>query len=273
MDNFKLYLIRCITNLHVGNGDSSYSIIDNQVQRDVITGFPVINSSSLKGSLRAYLKHNTNDDDILKKIFGHEELGVGKYKIFQGTLLSIPVRSNVKPFFRATCPRIIKEFKEFADSFNFNLESGLEKLIKLIDNNKNSSFSFDVEEKNDSDIKIEGLTCEIKKIEDKYIKKSEIEKLFGEDLLILDDDKFFEIIKELPIIARNKLENGESQNLWYEEIVPRESRFYFGVFEEKNCKYENIFKKITDEALQIGGNATIGYGFCDIEPIKAGDRR
>lgn len=41
--------------MHVGSGDASYTLIDNQVQRDVITGFPTINSSSLKGSLRSFL--------------------------------------------------------------------------------------------------------------------------------------------------------------------------------------------------------------------------
>ncbi|MCS4455235.1 RAMP superfamily CRISPR-associated protein [Clostridium botulinum] len=55
MDNFKIYTIRCLTNMHVGSGDASYTLIDNQVQRDVITGFPTINSSSLKGSLRSFL--------------------------------------------------------------------------------------------------------------------------------------------------------------------------------------------------------------------------
>ncbi|MCW7999955.1 hypothetical protein CFK35_19015, partial [Clostridium sp. cpc1] len=80
---------------------------------------------------------------------------------------------------------------------------------------------------------------------------------------------FYEIIRELPIIARNKLNDGESENLWYEEVVPRETRFYFGTILSKKApkEYEDIFDKITEDFVQIGGNATIGYGYCDIKSI------
>src|SRR3712207_7893454 len=95
--------------MHVGNGDTNFNIIDNEVQRDVITGFPTINPSSLKGSLREFCQNGLSDIEI-KTIFGDEEKGIGKYKFFGASLLSIPVRSNVRPFFRAICPLIVEEF-------------------------------------------------------------------------------------------------------------------------------------------------------------------
>ncbi|WP_333859553.1 type III-B CRISPR module RAMP protein Cmr4 [Clostridium sp.] len=261
MSNFEVYIIKCLTNMHVGSGNASYSIIDNQVQRDVITNFPTINSSSLKGSLREYLK-NKIGNEIVKYIFGDDkEHGIGKYKIFPGMLLSIPVRSDQKPFFRATCQRIIRDFKNLIDSFHYKkleLKLELEKLIEQLNEEKSISNCIEGE------VNIENYKCNITKVDDSII-TSKINSMFGQDLIILDDATFLKIVSELPIIARNKLENGESQNLWYEEVVPRESRFYFGVINGEDNQLD--FKKITEEPVQIGGNATIGYGYCNIEKV------
>lgn len=66
----------------------------------------------------------------------------------------------------------------------------------------------------------------------------------------------------LPIIARNHLNNGISDNLWYEEFVPRGSVFYTVIMTpEKECALN------FGEPVQIGGNASIGYGFTKIEEI------
>ena len=65
----------------------------------------------------------------------------------------------------------------------------------------------------------------------------------------------------LPIIARNVLENGESKNLWYEQIVPAETVFYTLIDDRDDSALANKIRE--DNALvQIGANATIGYGYC-----------
>lgn len=284
MDNFEIYKIRCLTNMHVGSGDVSYTLIDNQVQRDVITGFPTINSSSLKGSLRSCLDPQKEESSGIRYIFGHKEDGIGKYKIFPGMLLSIPVRSNVKPFFRATCPRIIKDFLGFIEKFQLKtkdiqnietLKNDLKELQKVTDENKNSicilkNFNSDIDIKSNKKLMVEGIKANLK--EKVLLKKEErIKEIFGENLILIDDNSFSEIVNRLPVIARNKLNNGESENLWYEEIVPRETRFYFAVISPKSEsnkeEYKTVFNKVTRKLVQIGGNATIGYGYCDIESI------
>ncbi|MBU5593310.1 type III-B CRISPR module RAMP protein Cmr4 [Clostridium sp. MSJ-4] len=269
MGNLKLYSIRCLTNLHVGNGDASYSIVDNQVQRDVITNFPTINSSSLKGSLKNFLNPENTESKEIKYIFGDKNEGIGHYKIFPGMLLSIPVRSNKKPFFRATCPRIIKDFLDFTDTFKYSLDykDDLEKIKSFAEKNPNSisvikCFNKDIED--DKNLKVEGFDASLKN-ELNFKSNENLENLFGKDLIVMDDLTFSEIVAKLPVIARNKLNNGESENLWYEEVVPRETRFYFGVIQGKN--YSDIFENIVEKVVQIGGNATIGYGFCDITSI------
>ena len=39
---FHVFKIRCLTNLHVGSGDINYNIVDKEVEKDPVTGVPVI---------------------------------------------------------------------------------------------------------------------------------------------------------------------------------------------------------------------------------------
>ena len=63
------------------------------------------------------------------------------------------------------------------------------------------------------------------------------------------------------------MNNGKSENLWFEEVVPRESKFYTIIIQEENK--ENTAVKTFDEIIsrdiiQIGANGSVGYGFCKI---------
>jgi len=79
-----------------------------------------------------------------------------------------------------------------------------------------------------------------------------------------DDQIFAELATELPVIARNHLDDGGiSQNLWYEEVVPREAVFGFAVLVPDGDNYFDIFNQNIDgKVIQIGANATVGYGLC-----------
>ena len=63
--------------------------------------------------------------------------------------------------------------------------------------------------------------------------------------------------EHLPIIARNKLDNGESVNLWYEQVLP--SKSVLGTVIE--CGDE-LIDALNGKIVQIGANATVGYGYC-----------
>ena len=62
----------------------------------------------------------------------------------------------------------------------------------------------------------------------------------------------------LPIIARNCLENGESTNLWYEQVLPSLSVLATVIVTKESGQMDLLNEKI----VQIGANATIGYGYC-----------
>jgi len=265
-NNKQIFIIDVLTNMHVGSGDTNYNIVDKEVQRDIVTNHPTINSSSLKGALREYFKYKNSS--IVDYIFGSErnkgksKSESGKYTFFNANLLFLPVRSNKKQFFYGTCPALIKDFKEelmmFQNNNNFFCE--IDKYFNAVKDDKPVVFL-----KEDKDLTIEGF----KKFH--FLKADGIINRFQiniKDIVIFSDDDFKkEISTNLPVIARNKLENGESKNLWYEEVVPKKSIFYFGVITGQEYKDEFI-EIITDEPVQIGANATIGYGYCDISCLE-----
>ncbi|MDD6069236.1 MAG: RAMP superfamily CRISPR-associated protein, partial [Clostridiales bacterium] len=89
----KTFLIKmeCLTNLHVGNGDVNYNIVDNEVEKDYATGSPVINSSGIKGAFRSYF--STADGETVTAWFGSspkekENHQRGKLKFIGAALLA-----------------------------------------------------------------------------------------------------------------------------------------------------------------------------------------
>lgn len=258
------YLISCLTNMHVGSGGANYGVIDNLVQRDSISNMPAIYSSSLKGALREFFKDKWGENDSkLNYIFGMDSTRnpdtkgkdeIGHYKFFPADLLVLPVRSNKKPFYRATAPMLIDTINTKAKAFKVKaFENG----ITFPDN---CNFT-NPDPASENFVVLEDWAATV---DPTFITDTNL----GYNVAGFDDDAFKKLAKKLPVIARNKLDNGESKNLWYEEVVPRESRFVF--FVAKDGRYSTDFDDEFKKAIaivQIGANASIGYGYVTITKI------
>lgn len=228
-----VYMIRCLTNLHVGVGGANYNVVDNPVQRDVTDRRPCIYSSSLKGALRQFFASLQPDTIDIDYIFGPDNDGAaekdnktGHFNFLQANLLAFPIQASVKEdipegYKLCSCPAWKESLKELGQHMG-----------------------------------VAGIV---------------FPDFTEEEQKVLADAH-----ESLPIIARNYLKNGESKNLWYEEVVPAESRFVFFVTYPENTgkeKPEDIFKKfdalLTNEKsiVQIGANSSIGYGLCKISNI------
>jgi len=271
----ELFIIKCKSNLHVGLGDSNYGVIDKLVQRDVVNELPCIYSSSLKGGFREYFEEKLNQKKLADDIFGKGSnkkstgMDKGAFIFQQANLLSIPLRSNTRPYFNAVSPFIIAEWLVLASlsdySFPDALKNELDEIAKLSPKNDNPIIMEDIndliiEDFEDFDVKPD-------------LKFPELRKMIGNDLVILSTDDMKRITDDyhLPVIARNKLENGQSKNLWYEQIVPRESNFAtFVMFNSPtgNAIKDNVFSTNVDEKIvQFGGDSSIGYGYCEVKSI------
>ncbi len=261
-----LYKMECLTNMHVGSGDVNYNIIDNEVERDPVTGLPTINSSGVKGALRNYVKliaEKTEDKDTAKNIrkdiedcFGSDHYDgengnttkqdkskPGNCKFLNANLLLRPMRVS-----KGNRPYVLVTTKEILEQFNKHLENFSIKETPNIDLSENN-----LKNKKEIAEKVEGYNVDFLQGENSSFIDSQIAVMEHKDYKSVD----------LPVIARNHLENGISQNLWYEEIVPHKSVFYFTILSTDG----NIDKYIDGEMIQFGGNASIGYGLTKITKI------
>ncbi|GAC41228.1 uncharacterized protein PPOP_0578 [Paenibacillus popilliae ATCC 14706] len=103
--------LNVLTSMHAGGG-SELSVVDLPIQREGHTGFPKIESSSLKGSLRCVAKHNAEQSTV-DHIFGSEDTEnrfASAVAFSDARLLFFPVRSAKGVFAFVTCPMVIRHF-------------------------------------------------------------------------------------------------------------------------------------------------------------------
>ena len=280
MAKFKTYCfeIKVLTNMHVGSGDATYSIVDKLVQRDPVTGNPTIHASSLKGALREFFekefdidKFSTEDlktkldvskpDELRKKfinyIFGSspkekDKLQSGVYRFFSADLFLLPVRSSYNQYYLATSKPTIEYLNNKFKLLGINLPD-ISSLLSVEDPSKPIIWGANITEKK---VLLEDSEAEIVKdsipINSRYDQK-----------VSLWDSRFSELVDNLPVIARNQLENGQSANLWYEEIVPHQTRFITFISVPEEDKTFTTFLSGLNELIQIGANGSIGYGLCE----------
>jgi CRISPR-associated protein Cmr4 len=274
------------TNMHIGSGDSDLGVIDNRVQRDVLNNYPTIFSSSLKGALREHFESRQElEEEEIKVIFGgsgesKDDMSAGQYKIFAGNLLSYPVRSTEKPFYRAITLEMVEEFLNYIDVFGIEFDKK-KQLKYFCDKIKEQLKETNIFIIDDIDVGKKVIVEDdlVDSISKESIQNlSEIEKIFGENLVIYSSDAFKKLMENLPVIARNKLVGGKSENLWYEEIIPRETKFYFSILDTRIDDIENeLFEKFNNQLLngivQIGANASIGQGYTKIERFGGSDEQ
>ena len=234
-----LWTITAKTILHVRNEDtSSYGLIDLAVQRNATTDLPCINSSSLKGALNEFTTFAGLNPEKRITIFGSDKKDrniskKGSYTFYDANILFLPKQDNNELYVMTTSIGVLQRFKEMMTLFHIEL-SFFNLLKDDLDDNEKSVLA------------------------------KQLKEVFGfqKSVDILSNEVFNEHCdnENLPIIARNVLDNGESKNLWYEQVVPAETVFYTIIDNNGKTGLEELLGK--DTFVQIGANATIGYGYC-----------
>lgn len=276
----KIYLIENVTNLHVGSGDTNFGTVDNTVQRDVLTNYPIIHSSSLKGAIREFFEfYNFKDNNFtdeykknfIKHIFGDEDKNPGNIVFNEAFMLGMPFRSRDYPYVFCLSDMSIKMFLDLLNDFNINhkIKDALKDYVSLNEIKSNVSTIIEDIEVNEND------------------SLEKLKEFLNEDYIaVLPHKDFKKLLMDLPVVARNKLNNGKSENLFYEEFVPRKSKFFTVIsfpvlervsnderFEDKE-KIKDFYEKFQDmitsevNLVQIGANASIGYGLCKFKEVK-----
>lgn len=282
-----LFTIDAITNLQVGSGAVNFGVIDNLVQRDAATGFPAINASSLKGALRQHCEeHWRNEPDKklaqITSLFGtaskSETKNAGSLRFFDANLLSMPVRSSHVPYQMCSCPSLIRDYIEKREMFGIRLGDkdivSLESLMNMASDGRAIAMAM-----THSGTMLEDCENQTLCVGGGHEKDVAVfADLVGKPATLLSDGEMSRLCDDdhLPVLARNCLEEN-NRNLWYEQVLPRFSRLYFLMVDtaekDESADVKCFIEAITAHAVQIGANASVGYGFCKIRRVSENNQK
>lgn len=268
------------TSMHPGT-EGSMGVVDLPVAREITTGYPVITGSSLKGAFKEGFEERGSKSDS-DKIFG-EQNRAGNLAITDGRILLLPVRTLVGHYKWVTCPYIISRFvrdiklaghkKEELEVPEFGQDTALYYKGKKSSTDKNiflEEVAFSLKESGE-------FLIELAKLIKPLMYHESLKNRLLEQLVVINNDEFAYFAKYgLEIRARNKLnsETKSSENLWYEECLPADTLLYTLFLPRLGDKdlLEKVWGSFTERPyIQIGGNETIGQGWCVLSRWKEGE--
>ncbi|MDD4681208.1 MAG: type III-B CRISPR module RAMP protein Cmr4 [Clostridia bacterium] len=281
-----------ISPIHAGSG-SEIGIVDLPIQREKHTGYPKIDSSSLKGAIRAAVQETLDGkaeqaENIKKieKVFGgsptegENDIQAGAIAFADARQLLFPVRSLRGVFAWITCPLVLNRYNQELSLY----QPGAVPLAVPKENTVSANRITVQVNKNESQVLLEEYAYPVE-VDDKCVALADqlhkliflgINNHFTERLVVLSDDDFADFVNlstEINARIRINPETGTVQKgaLWYEENVPPETVFYSFCFAGKSREVNDFLdedvvmsfikdKNIFPEVFQLGGNSTLGRG-------------
>jgi CRISPR-associated protein Cmr4 len=289
-----MLFLYCETPVHAGTG-TSLSIVDLPIQRERITGLPIVQASSLKGVLRAEVER-LKGKQIAEALFGpetqraHEHAGC--VSPHDARLLLFPIRSLVGVFAWATCPFVLERFKREMIAAGFQI--GWQ--VPNPANSQQALVAHDDTIVADGKVVLEEFAFEKRKdasaeqianwLRDNAFPQSgeyeDFRKWLPHRFVILPDDAFRDFTQlATEVIARIRLKTETKTvaegALWTEEHLPSETLLYAPIFVSKplapNANQlgltdsDAVLRKLSDlqlDRLQIGGDETVGRGIVKV---------
>ncbi len=284
-----------ISPIHAGSG-SSTGAVDNPIQRERHTNWPMIQASAVKGAMRSHFrrffdigkaeeehKKDMNKSDIINYIFGSDEQDdwkkdrdavPGALSVSDAKIFAMPVRSNVAPFVWVTSPAVLKRLKRDLSFLGMEVDIPVENIqeesAKII-----GDWEFE------GRVILEDAVVVVDDGSDK-LNSDFIKKNFPEvDKLLLISDEMFKYVvdncTEIQTQIKIDEKKGTAQEgaLRYEELLPADTVLYSIVYFSKTAEdklnpegvYNNVKLAIRD-FLQIGGDETLGRGICKIRWVE-----
>lgn len=294
MQTKNLYLFTR-TPLHIGAG-ASVGAIDQPIQRERHTGFPIIPGSSIKGVMRDAASQIEGKEAEVDDAFGPEDSSsknsekvtrAGNISFTEARVLAFPVRSAKGAFAYVTCPLLLNHFKRLTN------DSALPDLPEIAEQSclaapgvtfpeKKATvleeYRFDVA----GNVPAEWIAALSALVADP------VWKTLAQRLAILNDGDFAHFVKSTTEISNHNRINAETgtvedKALFNLECVPAETLFMASVYftgrkqaavKTKSGAETEIYA--TDSTsflsnliserplLQFGGASTTGRGFCTL---------
>lgn len=257
------------TPLHVGAG-ASVGAIDQPVQRERHTGFPIIPGSSIKGVLRSTFQDQ--DQTVIDALFGKgadSDAQAGALSFGEARMVVFPVRSSKGAFAFAVSPLSLSRLARDAGWSDLVIPEEPQEMhclagSKIVFDKKNSvaleeyvfecsgSFPADWEQR---------LTS--------LLSDAVLSSSAGRFVLLSNGDLSYFAVNACTVQQHVKInpETGTSVEhaLFNEETVPSETLFYspVNILRPQLAANNPVFDTLTSEyLLQFGGDGTTGLGFC-----------
>ncbi len=277
------------TSLHAGAG-AAVGAVDLPIQREGHNGWPCVFGSAVKGALRdrAEAVFGRGTDDVLA-LFGPDTKNAsdhaGALAVGDARILLLPVRSLTSSFRWVTCAEALNRLKRLADmlgvsGFSFQVPEAKETEVLTVENTEDLF----LEEYRFTQRPEKEKLSEIAKALAAILKRDNAESDLTKRLALVSDDMFSHLVQAaVPVTAhialKSETKTVEDGALWYEETLPPETVLYLPVIANNSrkagvetpaaellCKVQELFKE--RHWLQLGGNETVGMGWCAVAVLK-----
>ena len=277
--------------IHAGAG-SSVDGVDLPIQREGHSDWPCVFGSSVKGALRAKAEDTLGKDNAsIAFVFGPDSSSdkasehAGALLVSDAKLLLLPVRSLTSHFKWVTCPALLQRLVRDAQRLG----------VKSIQDITLSDIADDVAlvaGQNTADLFLEEYRFKAQSHDLSGLIEV-INQLTGiavtdltEQLVIVSNNQFNYLAKDAtPVTPHIAIDNDKKTvkpgALWYEETLPPETVLYFALSAQRarakdsTLQAEQILACVTQELfgdspyLQLGGNETVGMGWCKVTLVEA----
>lgn len=260
--------------VHVGSG-SSVGVVDSPIMRERHTKTPIIPGSSLKGVLADMWNDKTDGymarNDEGKKLLGNggkDNAYAGELLIGEARTLVFPVRSAKGGFAWITCPFALHRFSRDTGIVIEDIPETLQDSQCYASKKTKLGESVVLEEYK---LTAEGAPDKIAEAL-AVASTDSLWKTITDRLVIVSDEMFSYFVENAcEVVTRIRVNDTtgvvEPGALFNHEQVPSETMFYsvIGTMKEEEniqCLVDKI--KEHNNIIQVGGDATIGLGFCSI---------
>ena len=288
----RLITLQAITFLHPGTGQTT-GVVDLPIQREVHTGYPMFAASGFKGSLRDKAEqHWGKNDKAIETLFGSSVNGddnnpsAGAFSITDARILAFPVRSLQQVFVWVTCPMVIQRLLRDIELIGYETPSiALNDALALLEASAlvtEKSLLQDMLILEDVNFTVSANKT-VDAIVDLLNRLVDDQAGFdGKRLVVIPNEDFQHLVRYATQVSariqlnERKTTDGDGGNLWYEETLPPETLMYALALchdprrvneqiKDAGQVAQKLQTLLVDRFLQIGGNETVGQGWCCVK--------
>jgi len=285
-----IFGLRAETSIHAGTGQNIGGV-DLPIQREAHTDWPCVFGSAMKGALRNHAETRGNMDKAsIPLVFGPVAESskasdhAGALAVTDARILLLPVRSLTGHFKWVTCPAVLKrlnrDLEMIGRSTIFTMPHELSAGAVATPDDSDTIFLEEFQlTQTPTDLK--DVITELTKF---GIEQVELES----QLVVMCNNDFTDFCRTATAVTPHiAIENDKKTvrggSLWYEETLPPDTLLYVmllangarnGVTPQLSDtevlgKVTGMFTGENKPYLQIGGNETVGMGWCRVKEVTS----